>query len=383
MKHTEHISLKEARRIIMYRQGLLSPLSDIFSVKDYCERLGYVQIDTISVVERAHHHVLYNRMGKYITAMLDIALEKEKSIFEYWSHAASYLPMRDYRYSLVRKKYISEGSTTWFSEDLDVQSSLLTYIRENGEVQSNDFDHEHSSQKKGGWWSWKPTKKALEHLFMKGDLMIARREGFRKIYDIPERVLPSDIDTTFPTPQEYLDYCIYSTINAQGLASIDDMTHLRSASHKKNIQKRLDELLRNTSLIPVEIESLNQLYYSTVDIIAEHIPKNKKRVHILSPFDNLIIRRRKVKEIFNFDYTIECYVPEHKRVYGYFSLPILYGTEFIGRIDCKAERKNQIFIIKGLFPEGQRDREELNRIIEPTLSNFALWNGCQEIQWQK
>ena len=383
MKHTEHISLKEARRIILYRQGLLSPLSDIFSVKDYCERLGYVQIDTISVVERAHHHVLYNRMGKYITAMLDIALEKEKSIFEYWSHAASYLPMRDYRYSLVRKKNIREGSTAWFSEDLDVQSSLLTYIRENGAVQSNDFDHEHSSQKKGGWWSWKPTKKALEHLFMKGDLMIARREGFRKIYDIPERVLPSDIDTTFPTPQEYLDYCIYSTINAQGLASIDDMTHLRSASHKKNIQKRLDELLRNTSLIPVEIESLNQLYYSTADIIAEHIPKNKKRVHILSPFDNLIIRRKKVKEIFNFDYTIECYVPEHKRVYGYFSLPILYGTEFIGRIDCKAERKNQIFIIKGLFPEGQLDREELYRIIEPTLYNFALWNGCQEIQWQK
>ncbi|MBK7985421.1 MAG: YcaQ family DNA glycosylase [Ignavibacteria bacterium] len=383
MKHTEHISLKEARRIILYRQGLLSPLSDIFSVKDYCERLGYVQIDTISVVERAHHHVLYNRMGKYITAMLDIALEKEKSIFEYWSHAASYLPMRDYRYSLVRKKNIREGSTAWFSEDLDVQSSLLTYIRENGAVQSNDFDHDHSSQKKGGWWSWKPTKKALEHLFMKGDLMIARREGFRKIYDIPERVLPSDIDTTFPTPQEYLDYCIYSTINAQGLASIDDMTHLRSASHKKNIQKRLDELLRNTSLIPVEIESLNQLYYSTADILAEHIPKNKKRVHILSPFDNLIIRRKKVKEIFNFDYTIECYVPEHKRVYGYFSLPILYGTEFIGRIDCKAERKNQIFIIKGLFPEGQRDKEELYRIIEPTLYNFALWNGCQEIQWQK
>lgn len=383
MKHTEHISLKEARRIILYRQGLLSPLSDIFSVKDYCERLGYVQIDTISVVERAHHHVLYNRMGKYITAMLDIALEKEKSIFEYWSHAASYLPMRDYRYSLVRKKYISEGSTTWFSEDLDVQSSLLTYIRENGAVQSNDFDHEHSSQKKGGWWSWKPTKKALEHLFMKGDLMIARREGFRKIYDIPERVLPSDIDTTFPTPQEYLDYCIYSAINAQGLASIDDMTHLRSASHKKNIQKRLDELLRNTSLIPIEIESLNQLYYSTADILAEHIPKNKKRVHILSPFDNLIIRRKKVKETFNFDYTIECYVPEHKRVYGYFSLPILYGTEFIGRIDCKAERKNQIFIIKGLFSEGQLDREELYRIIEPTLYNFALWNGCQEIQWQK
>ncbi|HRI31133.1 MAG TPA: crosslink repair DNA glycosylase YcaQ family protein, partial [Candidatus Kapabacteria bacterium] len=320
---------------------------------------------------------------KYITAMLDIALEKEKSIFEYWSHAASYLPMRDYRYSLVRKKNIREGSTAWFSEDLDVQSSLLTYIRENGAVQSNDFDHDHSSQKKGGWWSWKPTKKALEHLFMKGDLMIARREGFRKIYDIPERVLPSDIDTTFPTPQEYLDYCIYSTINAQGLASIDDMTHLRSASHKKNIQKRLDELLRNTSLIPVEIESLNQLYYSTADILAEHIPKNKKRVHILSPFDNLIIRRKKVKEIFNFDYTIECYVPEHKRVYGYFSLPILYGTEFIGRIDCKAERKNQIFIIKGLFPEGQRDKEELYRIIEPTLYNFALWNGCQEIQWQK
>lgn len=382
MGHTEKLSLKEARRILLYRQGLLSPLSGVSSVKEYCERLGYIQIDTISVVERAHHHILFSRMPKYTPSMLDDAVEKEKSVFEYWSHAASFMPMRDYRFSLVRKKHNSEGSTGWFSQDLYLQYSLLQHIRENGAVQSQDFSHESSSEQ-SGWWNWKPAKKALEHLFMKGDLMIARREGFRKIYDIPERVLPSHIDTTFPTAEEYLDYCIFSTINAHGIASVDDMTHLRSASHKKNIQKRIDTLYHEGVLVSIDIDYCNQPYYSITDILSEHIPNNKKRLHILSPFDNVIIRRKKLKEMFGFDYTIECYVPEHKRVYGYFSLPILYGTEFIGRIDCKAERKNRVFLIKGLFSEASLTTKELYSLIEPALQHFALWNGCQDIEWDK
>lgn len=382
MGHTEKLSLKEARHILLYRQGLLSPLSGVSSVKEYCERLSYIQIDTISVVERAHHHIFYSRMPEYTPSMLDDAVEKEKSVFEYWSHAASFMPMRDYRFSLVRKKHNSEGSAGWFSQDLDLQYSLLKHIRENGEVQSQDFSHERSSEQ-SGWWNWKPAKKALEHLFMKGDLMIARREGFRKIYDIPERVLPSHIDTTFPTAEEYLDYCIFSTINAHGIASLDDMTHLRSASHKKNIQKRIDTLYREGVLVSIDIDYCNQPYYSTTDILSEHIPNNKKRLHILSPFDNVIIRRKKLKEMFGFDYTIECYLPEHKRVYGYFSLPILYGTEFIGRIDCKAERKNSIFLIKGLFPEASLTTNELYAVIEPALQKFAVWNSCAEIQWYK
>jgi len=382
MGHTEKLSLKEARRILLYSQGLLSPLSGVSSVKEYCERLGYIQIDTISVVERAHHHILFSRMPKYTPSMLDDAVEKEKSVFEYWSHAASFMPMRDYRFSLVRKKHNSEGSTGWFSQDLYLQYSLLQHIRENGAVQSQDFSHESSSEQ-SGWWNWKPAKKALEHLFMKGDLMIARREGFRKIYDIPERVLPSHIDTTFPTAEEYLDYCIFSTINAHGIASVDDMTHLRSASHKKNIQKRIDTLYHEGVLVSIDIDYCNQPYYSITDILSEHIPNNKKRLHILSPFDNVIIRRKKLKEMFGFDYTIECYVPEHKRVYGYFSLPILYGTEFIGRIDCKAERKNRVFLIKGLFSEASLTTKELYSLIEPALQHFALWNGCQDIEWDK
>lgn len=382
MVHKEYLSLKEARRTLLYRQGLLFSLSEISSVKEYCERLSYIQIDTISVVERAHHHIFYSRMPEYTPSMLDDAVEKEKSVFEYWSHAASYMPMRDYRFSLIRKKHNSEGSAGWFSQDLDLQYSLLKHIRENGAVQSQDFVHENSSPQ-NGWWNWKPAKKALEHLFMKGDLMIARREGFRKIYDIPERVLPSHIDTTFPTAEEYLDYCIFSTINAHGIASVDDMTHLRSASHKKNIQQRIEILCLEDALITINIEHCAQIYYSTNEILSEHIPRKKKNVHILSPFDNVIIRRKKVKELFDFDYTIECYMPEHKRVYGYFSLPILYGTEFVGRIDCKAERKNRVFRINGLFPEASLTTNELYSLIEPALQKFAVWNSCAEIQWYK
>ena len=159
-----------------------------------------MQIDTISVIERAHHHVFWTRCPKYKPSDLDSLLSSRK-VFEYWSHAASYLPMKDYRYSLPLKKKFAKRKSSWFPRDPQLMRLVLKRIEKEGPLRSKDFKNSQQS-KRSGWWEWKPTKKALERLFLEGKLEITRREGFQKVYDLPERVIPSSTDTSFPTKKE-------------------------------------------------------------------------------------------------------------------------------------------------------------------------------------
>lgn len=376
------LSKKQARNISLYRQGLQKPIfgsgkkGSLLAI----ERLGYVQIDTISVVERAHHHVLYSRVPAYESVLLDELIEKDKTVFEYWSHAAAYLPMKDYRFSLLRKQTFAGGSTQWFEEDKKMQQYILDKVRTEGSVQAKDF--EHTRKETSGWWEWKPAKKALEHLFMKGELMVARREGFRKIYDLPERVLPDTVNTVTPTLEEYAEYLIYSTTNSLGLATVDDIAHLRSAHLKTAIKKKIQFLIEQKRLLSVLLNETEEIYYTTEEFLNESMPTRKKSVSILSPFDNSVIRRKRLLKLFDYDYTIECYVPEPKRKYGYFCLPVLYGADFIGRIDCKAERKKKILTVVNLFPENGYSKSECRDIIGDELKRFVLWNGCETIEWK-
>ncbi len=376
------LSKKQARNISLYRQGLQKPIfgSGKKGSLVAIERLGYVQIDTISVVERAHHHVLYSRVPGYESALLDELIEKDKTVFEYWSHAAAYLPMKDYRFSLSRKQALTGGSTQWFEEDKKLQQYILDKVRAEGSVQAKDF--EHTRKGVSGWWEWKPAKKALEHLFMKGELMVARREGFRKIYDLPERVLPETVNTVKPTLEEYAEYLIYSTINSLSLATVDDIAHLRSAHLKTSVKKKIQILIEQKRLLSVLFSGTEDTYYTTEEILNESSTSRKKYVSILSPFDNSTIRRKRLLKLFDYDYTIECYVPEPKRKYGYFCLPVLYGADFIARIDCKAERKKKIFSVVNLFPENGYSKSECGDIIGDELKRFALWNGCETIEWK-
>lgn len=375
------LTQKEIRRLSLNRQGLLKPSfgKGKHGALAAIERLGYVQIDTISVVERAHHHVLFSRVNDYKNEMLDELLEKDKSVFEYWSHAAAYLPMKDYRYSLVKKETLAGGSTTWFQSDPKLQRFILDKIKAEGSVQAKDF--EHKGAKKGGWWEWKPAKTALEHLFMKGELMVVKREGFRKVYDIPERVLPKGVDVSKPSPEEYFRHLVLSTIEALGLASLDDITHLRSAKVKTEVKKAIATLVEEKKVVAVKCKSIDDMYYSTETILQHDIGNPKKRCFILSPFDNSVIRRKRLEKLFGYDYTIECYVPEPKRKYGYFCLPLLYGTDFIGRMDCKTDRKNKIFTVKNVFSEVGISKSKCIEIIGNEVEKFAQWNGCDVVKW--
>lgn len=174
------------------------------------DKLGYVQIDTLAVVARSHHHILWTREQDYKEENLFELQEKDKKIFEYWSHAVSYLPMKDYRFSIPRKVAFENNQLKWIQKDKNINQYVLDRIKAEGPLQSKNFEHQRTSP--ANWFEWKPAKRALEQLFMEGKLMIAKRQGFQKVYDLTERVLPDWVDVTTPTAEEYAYYIYRKSI---------------------------------------------------------------------------------------------------------------------------------------------------------------------------
>lgn len=381
------LSSRDTRRLFLASQGLLR--HNEFgrgknAVLKAIQQLSYVQIDTISVIERAHNHVLWSRVDNFTQPILDQLQSKHKSVFEYWAHAAAYLPMKDYRFYQPTMQSMAER----YPAEKKVKDLVLTRIREEGPLQARDFeDNRHKST---GWWDWKPAKQAMERLFLAGELMIAKREGFQKVYDLKERVLPEDIDTRMPSEKEWQRFQINTMINALGLARIQEICYLRTTTRKlfkhdilPGIRRTIAELNEAGEIIEV---SLHGNPYFTTEENLNRIPirLGRKNARFLSPFDNLVIQRKRTLELFDFDYQLECYLPAHKRTYGYFSLPILWGDELIGRMDAKADRKKREFQIRFLcLNENFRSYDELAQPLSAELIRFAQYNGCDCLNLQR
>ncbi|TNF90544.1 MAG: YcaQ family DNA glycosylase [Gammaproteobacteria bacterium] len=366
------------RRITLDRQGLLK--SNHFgrgknATLRAIEQLGYVQIDTISVVERAHHHVIWSRVANYRPQFLE-QLVRERKLFEYWSHAAAWLPMSDYRFALPRMRKLN-GERDWFEScDRKLQREIIKRIEIEGPLRARDFeDPKHRSD---GWWEWKPAKQALEQLFMQGELMVSGRDGFQKVYDLPERVLPDWVDTREPDIDEYAEHLIDSTLRAHGFASQATMTYLRKGQQlRAAVRHGLEARIESEKLVTVDPGNGAEVYIDP-EVLESRAPRSTAQVRILSPFDNAIIQRQRGREVFGFDYQIECYLPEARREYGYFCLPVLYRDRFIGRIDCKAHRKNGQLEVKAMHLEDVPD-ETFDLAFAQALEAFASFNGCQHI----
>lgn len=206
--------------------------------------------------------------------------------------------------------------------------------------------------------------------------MVSHRDGFQRVYDLPENIIPSHIDTSTPDWREYYSYLIQNTLHAQGIASRNELFHLRHIDHAK-FDQVLRELLEERKIVPVKIEQLKTMY--TMAYYLDPSIKISNRVSILSPFDNLIIWRNRLKGVFDFDYTLECYLPAHKRAYGYFCLPVLMKDKFIGRMDVKANRKTSTLEVKKTFWQDQDLVTESNLLFETTLDRFARFNQCDWI----
>lgn len=345
------------------------------------EHLGYVQIDTISVVERAHHHTLWARVPGYRQDHLE-RLVRAGKVFEYWAHAAAYLPMRNYRYALPRMQAFAAGKQTWVrSRDKRLMRAVLDRIRADGPLRARDFETPEGHQ--GGWWQWKPAKRALEQLFIEGKLMAAGRDGFEKIYDLPERVLGNDIDTTIPTLDERAVHLVESTIRAFGFAQAKECVFYsrRDPPLRKAVKKLLDERVDAGLLVKLRASDDGAIYHACPETLERPLPRTSPRVSLLCPFDNALIQRDRSRRVHGFDYQLECYVEAPKRRYGYFCLPILYRDEFIGRMDCKADRKANAFIVQALhFEPHVDDVEPIVPPLEDTVRDYAAFNGCKSVE---
>lgn len=375
--------LNKLRRITLHQQGLtkVSPFgTGKQGVVNILQHLGYIQIDTLSVVERAHHHTIWARIPKYKTNLIG-QLIKERLAFEYWFHAASYLPMRDYRYALPSMASIRRGESRYFnSVDPKLSNRIIARIRTDGPLKARDFSS--AKKTKGSWWNWNPTKHALEKLFMQGDLMICDRQGMEKVYDLTERVLPDDICTTEPSILEFAEYLANTALSAHGFTTIKQILHLRTGSAlRQAVQTVLEQKMESGEIIRHRINDIPGEIYAPNDLFDRRITISKSNLRILSPFDNAIIHRDRIKHLFQFDYHLECYVPKTKRRFGYFCLPILYIDEFIGRADCKVHRDtNRLQIIHLHIDKKHTSNEHCLEQLKNQLRRFSTFNACTSIE---
>jgi uncharacterized protein YcaQ len=380
MSHEILLSKKQARRLAVVSQGLhaRAPFGrGRNAVIRMIDDIGYVQIDTISVVERAHHHVIATRVPGYQNKFLKDLQVKHRSILEYWAHAAAYIPMEDYRFTIPTQKWFRSGGDGWPKADKRVKQYVCDRIRNEGPLMSRDF--EPLKDRRGdGWWDWKPAKLALQRLFFEGELVISHREGFQRVYDLPERVIPSDIDISAPSDHEYADYLIDRYLKAHGVGSAKSIAYLRKGMGKV-VSDRLLSRTKSGELTKVKIGGVNSRYYGKADLEAALSTRISKEIKILSPFDNLVIQRNRLSELFDFDYQIECYVPKPKRIHGYFVLPLLMGDKLVGRMDAKADRKKKQLNINSLSLEPKVKEDAFLQKFLPAIGDFAKFNNCTEI----
>jgi uncharacterized protein YcaQ len=382
------ISQKLARRLLLHSQlldGRTRVQRGKAGVVEAIGHLGYVQIDTIAVIERAHHHTLWTRVPGYRPEDLHEAHAVDRGIFEYWGHAASYLPMKDYRFYIPMMKSFYEPKGSWYRGWMEKYGSylepVLKRIREEGPKAARDFENP-GGRRQGPWWDWKPAKAALELLFWRGELMVRERRGFQRIYDLSERVLPAGTDTRVPTAAELGRFIVVRALAALGVAGEKEIRDYIRIGDRRIIAQAVSDMLAAAEIVRLRVEGRPGAVYALPDVLrkAAAFRARPPRVQLLSPFDNLAISRARLKENFAFDFKFECYLPKGDRDHGYFVLPILFGEEFVGRLDPKADRASKTLVVRRLAIEpGRADDDRLLAELTAALRRFARFNGCVSV----
>lgn len=383
------ISQQECRKWMLYAQGALTPPGQPASKEDVLaciRRLSFLQIDTIHIVARSPYLQLFSRLGSYDPAWLDKLLVEGK-IFEYWAHAACYLPMEDYPYHrrLMVEKVRHPNYFNWYANNQAATDAILEYVRANGAVKSADFKR--ADGKKGSWWDWKIEKDALEFWFAAGELMIARRERFQRVYDLRERVYPGWKDDDLPTLEETYRYLVRESIRALGALRTDWVSdHYRFSKAITN--QTLKELLEAGQIREIRVEGWKQpvlVLPETYDLIqsGSSLPE-PTLTSILTPFDTLVCDRGRAKEMFGFDFTIEFYLPAPKRKYGYFLVPLLHRGQIVARMDVKANRQEKVFEVKGIFWEESFTPSDADlKEIAAAIQRCADWHQTPNVMVHK
>jgi hypothetical protein len=339
------------------------------------EHLGYVQIDTINVIERCHHHILWTRIPDYRRADLRRAQSIDRTVFEYWTHALSYVPAKHLRFFIPAMKRHAREGHKWLSSvsPADLRK-VLRLIRRDGALTIRDIDDDVLTEKQHLWASRKPSKRALQLAFYSGVLTISERNGMLKTYDLMARHFGWDKPPKPASATETANYLLDRALRAQGLVSLDSICHL-DAPGKAAIRRLIEARVRRHELAPIVLEGAGkQEHWARPEMLETAGEDASELVHILSPFDPLIIQRKRTELIFGYGHRFEAYVPKEKRLFGYFALPVLVGDNVVAALDLKTDRKNRKLLMQKWNWVGsgaQRGaRKDLKRRIEEELHRF-------------
>jgi hypothetical protein len=391
------ISLQQARNLHLAAQGLLVPpraRATRARVLAAIERMRLLQIDTIHVVARSPYLVLFSRLGPYERRWLDDLLARG-AIFECWAHEACFAPMSDYalhrgQFAARSGHWAHKKAARMHREHRAGMDKLLAHITDNGAVKSSDFERAEANTGPAGWWGWKDEKRWLEAWFALGELMIARRENFQRVYDLTQRVLAkARVDVAALAPVDAARESVLASVRALGLAQARWIADYFRTAGKKHKDADLQPFVDSGELIRVDVRGWDAPGYVHLD----HQPLLKRaqrsalratHTTLLSPFDPVVWDRSRASALFDFDYTLECYTPGPKRRYGYFVLPILSRGRLIGRLDAKAHRGDGMFEVKALYLESGVDGDDvLIADVAQTIQASANWHGTPRVVVRK
>jgi uncharacterized protein YcaQ len=389
------LSNVEARRLILHLQGLTHRPHRALGKQGLCDlirQLGFVQLDSIQWVERAHHMILFARNQTYRPKDLQYLIEKDRFLFENWTHDASVIPTEFYPYWRHKFKRHKEALDAKFANwqgggYRDQCGSLLSTIETQGALRSRDLEREKSGPQE--MWQWHDGKAALEYLWRTGHLCIRGREGFQKVYDLAERAIPERHFEHSVSHDEFVDWACRSALQRLGFGSAGDLARFWDLVSIQEARSWLDD--QDEDLVrPVEIHGAKKsdakLLMARADIgqLRDRLDPPPKRIRVLSPFDPVIRDRKRLEWLFGFEYRIEIYVPEAKRRWGYYVFPLLEGERLIGRIDMRAKRKENILEIKSLWLEpGVKMSTARRNRLEAELIRQARLGGVETVVWLK
>jgi uncharacterized protein YcaQ len=368
------ISKAQARRIWLRAQRLDEDApfgSDQRATQAAIEHLGYVQIDTINVIERCHHHILYTRIPAYRREHLNQAQSTDKSVFEYRAHALAYIPTSDMRYytSKMRehRQRISRGLSTVSTKDI---RKVVARVKRDGALSLRDIDDDVPVEKDHAWASRKPSERALRMAFYSGALTVSQRTGILKTFELMNRHFGWD-DPPKPAPEkETLNHLLDRALRSQGVVSLDSICHL-DAPRKPGMRRAIEARVRRGEFVPVEFEGMGKFaHWGRPEALAAELAPLEDRVHILSPFDPLIIQRKRLSLFFGYDHVFEAYVPKPKRKFGYFALPVLIGDKIVAVLDLKTDRAQQKLLMQQWTWIEKGSRALRKKQIEEALHSF-------------
>lgn len=387
------VKAEEARILLMGAQGLLEDperAATPAALGRLVERMGFVQLDSINVVERAHHLTLASRLDGYRHEHLSRLLEKDRRLFEHWTHDASAVPTKWFahwkpRFEWERGRIL--GNSWWRQRMGGDSLRVVTHVRERiereGPLRSSDFEHE----RRGGasqWWEWKPQKAALEFLWKTGELTVVRREAFQKVYDLTERILPELHAAPRPTEQEHVDWACSTALERLGVATPKELAEFWDAIDIASARDWCEEAAREGRVTPVTVEALDgskpRAAYAVNDWKRRlsKLPAPPARTRLLSPFDPVLRDRARARRLFGFDYRFEAFVPGPKRVHGYYVLPVLEGDRLVARLDPKFERREGVLNVRRVYWEPSvRVTRQRTKELERALARLASFIGAE------